>query len=144
MVSWTSVFHVFGLVLWIGGLLTATLALSRHVQEVSPEARQALARLERLSLRAMADPGAMITIVAGIILISTNSSYYLHAAWLHIKLSFVVILIVLHVLVAIKTKQFAQGKATVTPGYVRLLLIAIVLVLISILIAVLPGQALLT
>jgi hypothetical protein len=34
--------HVFGLVFWVSGLLVTSMALTRHTQEVSAEARQAL------------------------------------------------------------------------------------------------------
>ena len=104
------VVHVFGLVFWDSGLLMTTAALSQHTQETSAEARQALARLERTFLRGMADPGAFLTLLAGIVLIATNASYYFRAPWLHLKLTLVVILIVLHWFVATRTKSFAAGR----------------------------------
>ena len=53
-------------------------------------------------------PERLLTILAGTSLIATNSSYYLHAPWLHIKLTFVLILIGLHGMVAMRTKAFAD------------------------------------
>ena len=136
--------HVFGLVFWVSGLLVTSMALTRHTQEASEEARHALARLERIYLRGLADPGALLTILAGVSLIMTNSSYYLHAPWLHIKLTFVLLLIALHAIVGTRSKAFGSGRITLDRGYVRLLSIVIVLVFISILIATLPGEVLLT
>jgi protoporphyrinogen IX oxidase len=144
MVAWLLVFHIFGFTLWISGLLMTTFVLLRHIRETAPEARASLAVVERLGLRAMGDPGAFLAILAGIILITTNSSYYLHARWLHIKLIFVLLMIALHVIVATRSKAFASGRITLDRGYVRLLFIVIVLVFISILIATLPGEALST
>jgi protoporphyrinogen IX oxidase len=144
MVAWLLVFHIFGFTLWISGLLMTTFVLLRHIRETAPEARASLAVVERLGLRAMGDPGAFLAILAGIILITTNSSYYLHARWLHIKLIFVLLMIALHVIVATRSKAFASGRITLERGYVRLLFIVIVLVFISILIATLPGEALST
>jgi protoporphyrinogen IX oxidase len=144
MVAWLLVFHIFGFTLWISGLLMTTFILLRHIRETAPEARASLAVVERLGLRAMGDPGAFLAILAGIILITTNSSYYLHARWLHIKLIFVLLMIALHVIVATRSKAFASGRITLDRGYVRLLFIVIVLVFISILIATLPGEALST
>ncbi len=140
MVAWTLVVHILGLTLWVGGLLVTTIALSRHAQETSSEGRDALARLERLFLRTMADPGALLTIVAGIILISTNSTYYLHASWLHIKFLFVLMLIGLHGWIATRAKFVAAGRITLQPGQARGLSIAVVLVFLSILIVTLPGE----
>jgi protoporphyrinogen IX oxidase len=136
--------HVLGLVFWVGGLLVTSMALTRHTQEASADARQALARLERIYLRGLADPGALLTILAGASLIATNSSYYLHAPWLHIKLTFVLILIGFHGMVAIRTKAFSTGRITMQRSEARLLVVATLLLFLSILIATLVGQVYLT
>jgi protoporphyrinogen IX oxidase len=136
--------HVLGLVFWVGGLLVTSMALTRHTQEVSAEARQALARLERIYLRGLADPGALLTILAGASLIMTNSSYYLHAPWLHIKLTFVLLLIGLHGIVAVRTKRFSTGRITVQRSEARLVVLATLFLFLSILIATLVGQVYLT
>jgi putative membrane protein len=135
------VFHVFGIVLWVSGLLVTSMALTRHTQETAPEARQALARLEWIFMRGLADIGALLAIVFGISLILTNSSYYLRAPWLHIKLTFVVLLIGLHGLIAARTKRFGKGTIQLQRGDARLMVTATLLIFISILIATLVGQA---
>src|SRR3984893_7042441 len=122
----------------------ASLVLLRHVGVADPQARASLAGIEKLSLRALADPGATLAILAGILLIMTNSPYYLHARWLHIKFIFVLLLIALHVIVGTRSKAFGAGRITLDQGYVRLLSLVIVLIFISILIATLPGAVLLT
>jgi protoporphyrinogen IX oxidase len=136
--------HVLGLVFWVGGLLVTSMALTRHTQEASADARQALARLERIYLRGLADPGALLTILAGASLIMTNSSYYLHAPWLHIKLTFVLLLIGLHGIVAVRTKRFSTGRITMQRSEARLLVLATLFLFLSILIATLVGQVYLT
>ena len=143
MVAWLLVLHIFGFTLWISALLMTTFALLRHIDATAPEARASLAGMERLGLRALGDPGALLAILGGILLITTNRAYYLHARWLHIKLIFVLLLIVLHVIVGTRSKAYASGRITLDQGYVRLLSIVIVLVFISILIATLPGAVLL-
>ncbi len=144
MVAWFLVLHIFGITLWVSGLLMTTFVLLRHIGAAAADARASLAGVERLGLRAFADPGAALAILAGILLILTNRSYYLHARWLHIKFIFVLLLIALHVIVGTRSKAFASGRINLDRGYVRLLFIVIVLVFISILIATLPGQVLLT
>lgn len=144
MVAWLLVLHVFGFTLWISGLLATSLVLLRHTGVADPQARSSLAGIEKLGLRALADPGATLAILAGILLIMSNSPYYLHARWLHIKFIFVLLLIALHVIVGTRSKAFSSGRITLDSGYVRLLSIVIVLVFISILIATLPGEVLLS
>lgn len=136
--------HLIGLIFWVSGLLVTSMALTRHTQEASADARSALARLERIYLRGLADPGALLTILAGISLIMTNSRYYLHAPWLHIKLTFVLLLIGLHGLVAVRTKRFATGRIVLQRSEARLLVLATLFLLLSILIATLVGQVYLT
>jgi protoporphyrinogen IX oxidase len=141
MVAWILVAHIFGFLFWIGGLLVTTIVLSRHLRESSAEVRRSLAGLERIFLRGMADPGALLTILAGIALIETNRAYYLHARWLHIKLSAVVVLIFLHWLVGTRTKAYSAGRIALRQGQVRMLLGGVVAVFLFILIATLPGAA---
>jgi len=136
--------HILGLVLWVGGLLVTSMSLTRHTQETESAAREALARLERIFMRGLADPGALLTIVAGVSLIMTKSSYYLHAPWLHIKLTFVLFLIGLHGLVAMRTKAFATGRIAMQRSEARMLVGATLLLFLSILIATLVGQVYLT
>lgn len=144
MVSWLLVVHIFGIVLWVSGLLVTSMALTRHTQETDPAARQALARLERIYLRGLADVGALLVILAGISLIMTKPSYYLHAPWLHIKFVFVLLLIGLHGIIAVRAKRFATGKIVMQPGEARVLVAFTLLIFLSILIVTLVGQVYLT
>jgi putative membrane protein len=143
MVPWLLVLHVLGFTLWICGLLMSTFVLLRHTREPIPETRTSLAGLEKLGLRAMADPGAFLAILAGVLLIMTNRPYFFHARWLRIKLIFVLLLIALHFIVGTRSKAFASGRITLDPGYVRFLFVVILLVFVSILVATLPGAVLL-
>lgn len=144
MVAWLLVVHVFGWTLWVGGLLVTTAAVSQYAQESSTDVRQALGRLQKLSLRGMADPGALLAIVAGIFLILSNRGYFLHARWLHIKLTFVLLLIGLHGFIGMRSKALTAGRITPEPKLWRFLFLAILLVFLSILIATLPGAVYLT
>ncbi|HVB34576.1 MAG TPA: CopD family protein [Patescibacteria group bacterium] len=140
MVAWILVVHVFGIVLWIGGLLMTTVLLAGHARETSPEACSALTRMEKKSMRAMADPGALLAILAGISMILTNPSYYMHATWLHFKLTLVVVLIILHAFIGIEMKSLQKGVRTMTSGKAWMLFGGVLLVFLSILIATLPGE----
>jgi putative membrane protein len=144
MVPALLVVHIFGIIFWVSGLLVTSMALTRHTQEASAEAKQALARLERIYLRGLADPGALLVILAGVSLIMTKPSYYLHAPWLHIKLTFVLLLIALHGMVAVRTKALGEGRIAMQRSEARLLVLGTLFLLLSILIATLVGQVYLT
>ena len=144
MVAWTLVVHIFGMVFWVSGLLVSTVVLSCHTQETAATAREALAGLERIFLRGIADPGALLTLLAGIALVASNKSYYLHARWLHIKMALVAILIGLHWIVGAQCKSLAAGRIPLQRHQVNFLLVAIVVVFLLILISTLPGEVFLT
>jgi protoporphyrinogen IX oxidase len=140
MVAWTLVGHVFGLVLWMAGLIMTTAVLVQHSQETSPEIRRTLARMGRICLRRLADPGAFLTLLAGVILVATNRACYPHARWLHIKIVFVAVLIGLHGMVAISNKSLVLGRANLQSSHAKLLMGVILLVFLVILISTLPGE----
>jgi len=144
MVAWILVAHVFGITLWVSGLLVTSMALVRHTQETTAEGRNALARLERIFLRGLADVGALLALIAGITLVANNPSYYLHARWLHIKLLFVVMMIVLHGGIAVGSKRFATGRISLQRAQARGLVVAVIVVFLLILISTLPGEVFLT
>ena len=95
-------------------------------------------------MRGLADPGALLTLLAGIILIATNRAYYLHARWLHIKLIFVAVLIGAHGIVAMRNKALVSGRASFPRSHAKILFVAILLVFLLILISTLPGEVFLT
>jgi uncharacterized membrane protein len=64
----------------------------------------------------------------------------MHAPWLHIKLTFVLLLIGLHGMVAVRTKKFSTGQIAMQRSEARLLVAAVILLLVSILVATLVGQ----
>jgi len=138
MVAWTLVFHILGIVAWVGGLLVTTLALAQRAGETSAEAQAGLMRLAEKIVRTMVHPGAIVTILSGLLLIATHPSYYLHAFWLDAKLVLVLILVVLNAVALARLRALRAGRAIPRREFV-LLHVLVALVFLSILIAVLPG-----
>lgn len=143
MVAWTLVFHMIGLVFWLGSLLVVTRVLAIHVDEHSPEARAALGRLESKLLKGFAHPGAALMVITGFLLIAEDPTY-LREHWLHAKLLLVVILIVLDLRVTFRAKAFQDGTREMTRGECMALhgAIALVFFFIVILAVVRPFGAL--
>jgi protoporphyrinogen IX oxidase len=137
LLAWTLVFHILGIVFWLGSLLVVTHLLAYDAESESVEVHEVLNRLEGKLFKGIAHPGAIITILSGAILISTNPQYYMHAAWLHVKLFLVIILIALDVITFIRAKAFHAGKITLQRKECMMLHGGIALVFIGILIMVL-------
>jgi putative membrane protein len=140
MTPWIAAVHVFGDMLWVAGLLMTTLLVSRHAQENSSEARATLTRLEKKSMRMMADPGAAIAILGGIALVLTNPHYYVQAAWLHVKLLFVVALIILHGFIGIDMKSVQRATEASSTKKSWALFVTVLVVVGAILICTFPGE----
>lgn len=136
MVAWTLVFHVIGLVFWLGSLLAVTHILAAHAEEPSTEARAGMARLESKLLKGLAHPGAALMVITGFLLVAEDP-HVLREAWLHGKLLLVIILIVLDLRVTFRAKAFGAGKIEMTRRECMALHGAIALVFFGILILVL-------
>ncbi len=135
-IAWALVFHVLGFVFWLAGLLVGTQVLAAQVREPSDEARRALGRLEMKLLNGVAHPGAAITIVAGIVLVSIQREF-LRQSWLHAKLFLVAILIGLDIVLYVRARAFQAGRAEVKRWESKALHGVISLVFLGILILVL-------
>ena len=116
MTAWLLVFHLLGLFFWIGSLLVVTRILAVHTEESSADARQSLARLEKLLFNQMAHPAAAVVVLAGISLIFTNPHYYLRAHWLHAKLLLVGLMIWLDFWLYARANAFHAGRDTMRRG----------------------------
>ena len=139
MVAWTLVFHLTGLVLWVGSLLVVTHVLAAHSGEASPEARATMGRLEAKLLKGLAHPGAALMALSGVVLLSLEP-HALREHWLHIKLLLVVVLVALDLRVHFRARAFRAGRIEMTRGECLALhgMIAAVFVTILVLVLVKP------
>ena len=139
MVAWTIVFHLIGLVFWIGSLLIVTHVLAIHTEETAPEARVVLAHLETKLLKGLAHPGAAVMVITGILLL-VQQSFALHEHWMHLKLILVVVLIALDLRVTFRAKAFNAGRIEMRRGECMALhgIIAAVFMAILVLVLIKP------
>lgn len=134
--AWALVFHIMGLVFWIGGLLVTTTVLALHTQQDLPQTRVPLEHLEVKLLKGMAHPGAAITVLAGMTVLWIQPSY-LHEHWLHAKLILVLVLIALDLFVYMRAKAFHKGEIKIERRECMILHGAVSLVFLGIVILVL-------
>jgi uncharacterized integral membrane protein (TIGR00701 family) len=140
MLLWTLLFHITGIVFWVGGLLVATSLLGQHSEDRSAEGQSALGQAEMRILSGMANPGAGITVITGVILIALHGQAILRAPWLQAKLTLVACLLVLHGIVYSRARRVAAGKLVAPRRSWMMLHGAISLIFFGILICVLPGR----
>ncbi|MFZ1119086.1 MAG: CopD family protein [Candidatus Binataceae bacterium] len=94
LISWGIVFHLFGVIVWIGNLLVIASMLSLATEEVGA-ARERLIVVSRRLFQVGCNLGALATVFFGIILILLDPAV-LMAGWLHTKLVLVLVLLYFH------------------------------------------------
>ena len=120
--SWVLVGHVFGFVTWIGGLLACISLLHVH-KRVGEEARAALTMVEK-SVAMMMDLGATLAIATGLTM-AFYTHEFSHGAWLHVKLTVVVLgILSSHGIVRAKIAKFARGEIKPEPSWLPMLVLA--------------------
>jgi putative membrane protein len=94
LISWAIVFHLFGVIIWIGNLLVIASMLSLATEEVGA-ARERLIVVSRRLFQIGGNLGALATVFFGIILILLDPTV-LMVGWLHAKLVLVLVLLYFH------------------------------------------------
>ena len=94
LINWGIVFHLFGVVIWLGSLLMIASMLSLTTEEVGA-ARERLILISRRLFQIGCNIGALATVFFGIILILLNPAT-LMGGWLHVKLVLVLVLLYFH------------------------------------------------
>jgi putative membrane protein len=94
--------HIIFVVSWFAGLFYIVRLFIYHTeaQEKEPVARKILSAqfelMEKKLWWIITTPAMLLTLFFGVWLITLNSNYYFSAPWMHLKLSFVALLLVYH------------------------------------------------
>jgi protoporphyrinogen IX oxidase len=130
-------FHVIAMVAWFAGLFYLPRLFVYHAMADDKISITRFKLMERRLYYAITWPAAIITTLLGIGLISYNSSYYLHAGWMHAKLLFVILLWGYHLMCGHYLKQFFHDTNSQSEKFYRMfneiptgLLITIVILVI--------------
>jgi len=94
LIRWAIVFHLFGVIIWIGNLLVIASMLSLAAEEMGA-ARERLIVIARRLFQIGGNIGALATVFFGIILILLDPAV-LMVGWLHAKLVLVLVLLYFH------------------------------------------------
>tara|TARA_B100000949_G_C14176265_1_gene405511 strand:+ start:191 stop:616 length:426 start_codon:yes stop_codon:yes gene_type:complete len=135
-ILWLKAFHIIAMVAWFAGLFYLPRLFVYHAQAMDAVSITRFKIMERRLYYAITWPAAVLTTVLGLLLL-VLSPYYLKAGWMHMKLTFVVLLWVYHLGCGHFLKQFSQDKNRRDAKFYRyyneaptLLLIAIVIMVV--------------
>lgn len=93
---WVKSFHIIFMVTWFAGLFYLPRLFVYHSMATDSISIERFKIMERKLYFGIATPGAILTILFGLIILSYNPQGYMQQLWLHIKLSLVALLLLYH------------------------------------------------
>jgi uncharacterized membrane protein len=106
------VVHVLGILLWVGGTITAGWTAAGLVASGETKALSSV----RSALLAIGAPGILLAFAGGLAQLIPNwSTLYAHAGWMHGKLTIGLVLAGLHGMLIGRVRKAATGEVK-TPG----------------------------
>lgn len=139
---WFKALHLIGVVVWFAGLFYLVRLFVYHAEaEQEPEPAKTILKkqyelMEKRLYNIITTPGMIVTVSMAIGLISTEPDI-LKSGWLHIKLTFVALLLLYHFYCGSVMKKLAQGESQWTGQQFRALneaptLLLVVIVLLAV------------
>jgi protoporphyrinogen IX oxidase len=107
---WIKAFHIIAVVIWFSGLFYLPRLFVYHVSSHDLAMRERFIQMEKKLYYYVTTPGAALTVLLGAGLLHFNWYYYSRAAWLHIKLSLVIGLLLYHIYLGFLVRAFAQDR----------------------------------
>ena len=138
MMLYIKSFHVIAMVAWFAGLFYLPRLYVYHAQANDTTSLLRFKLMEHKLYYYIMWPAALITTALGLYLLSFNVSYYLHSGWMHVKLTFVIILWGYHIACGYFLNQFKHEKCVKSSRFFRIfneiptvLLIVIIIMVIA-------------
>lgn len=94
---WIKAFHIIFMVTWFCGLFYLPRLFVYHAEAKDTISLERFKLMEKKLFYLITTPGAILTIIFGISLLSFNLAGYMQMSWLHIKLGLVLLLVVYHI-----------------------------------------------
>lgn len=95
--AWIKAWHIIFMVSWFAGLFYLPRLFVYHAMSEDTISRERFKVMERKLFYGIMTPAAVLTVVFGVWLLGNGAALYLHAGWMHAKLSLVAILIAYHI-----------------------------------------------
>jgi putative membrane protein len=140
--NYVKAFHVIAVIAWMAGMFYLPRLYVYHVGAArGSELSETLKVMENRLLRFIINPAMIASWLLGLILIFAFDVIDMRTAgWLHVKLTAVVLLTVLHILLAKWRKDFAADRNTRSARFYRLIneVPTVLLIVIVIMVIVKP------
>ncbi len=118
---WVKAFHIIFMVTWFAGLFYLPRLFVYHAAATDTISRERFKMMERKLYYYITTPGAVLTILFGLWMISFNFHGYMSMQWLHIKLSLVILLILYHIYLGKLLNDFAKDRDQHSTTFFRII-----------------------
>lgn len=95
--AWIKAWHIIFMVSWFAGLFYLPRLFVYHAMSEDTTSRERFKVMERKLFYGIMTPAAVLTVVFGVWLLGNGAALYVHAGWMHAKLSLVAVLIAYHI-----------------------------------------------
>jgi protoporphyrinogen IX oxidase len=132
------VFHLFGVILWIGSLLVISSMMALVPDEVGA-ARERMIVIARRLFHVSSNIGAIVTVVFGIFMVLLDPPVMLHG-WMHAKIALVLLLLFFHVKLYRRVIALENDPGSATRREFSMIhgIVSLILLLILVLVLVKP------
>lgn len=137
---WVKAFHIIFMVTWFSGLFYLPRLFVYHSMATDSIGIERFKVMERKLYFGITTPGAILTLIFGLWLLSFNVSGYMHNGWMHAKLSLVMLLFVYHLYLGKLYFAFKADKNKHTHMFYRIIneIALVFLIAIVVLVVVKP------
>ena len=118
---WVKAFHIIFMVTWFAGLFYLPRLFVYHTMATDSISIERFKIMERKLYFGIMTPGAILTILFGLLIISYDPHGYMQNLWLHIKLGLLVLLLVFHFYLGKCFFAFKAGRNTHGHVFYRIL-----------------------
>lgn len=133
---WVKAFHIVAVITWFAALFYLPRLFVYHAMAEDQISRERFKIMQRKLYRGIMTPSMVAVIALGIWLISYNPAYFMQSAWMHAKLTLVVLLVAYHHYCGYLMRQFRDDKNTKSHVFYRVFNEIPVFILIAIVILV--------
>lgn len=138
---WVKAFHIISMVAWFAGLFYLPRLFVYHTDANDNISDTRFKTMERRLFYGIMNPAALLTIITGIWMLVDYAWHIYHKdMWLHIKLGFVMLLLIYHIYCGMIINKFKSNSNTKTANFYRIIneIPTVFLILIVIMVVVKP------
>ena len=139
--EWLKAFHVIAVISWMAGMLYLPRLYVYHAAaKVGSELSETLKIMEHRLLRFIINPAMILTYIFGIWMLTINAGL-LREPFMHVKLTAVIGMQIVHAFLARYRRAFAEDRNTHSAKFFRILneVPTVLLIIIVIMVIVRPG-----